>query len=150
MKRLATHILVSIIAVVALSGCSRNNGDIGLWFGLWHVDSIEVDGVPDEAYDGNYYMLFQGKVFCIRWVDEQRHEYYESFAQWQEGDDGNTMTIDFADNRFPPQVDKQLPPTYLSVVTHFNVVTLTSTTMVLTTVYPTTGATITYRLTQWR
>lgn len=150
MKRLATHILASIIAVLALSGCSHNNGDIGRWFGLWHVDSIEVDGVPDEAYDGNYYMLFQGEVFCIRWVDEQRHENLDSYAQWQEGDDGTTMTIDFADNRFPPQIGSQLPPTYLSVVTHFNVVMLTSTTMVLTTVYPDTGATITYRLTQWR
>ena len=93
---------------------------------------------------------FQGKVFCIRWVNEQRHEFFESYAQWQEGDDGNTMTINFADNRFPPQINDQLPPTYLSVVTHFNVVTLTSANMVLTTIYPDTGATITYRLTQWK
>ena len=150
MRRLATHIILPFLAILALSGCTHNNGDIGYWFGLWHLESIEVDGVPDAGSDGNYYFLFQSQVFCIRWVDELQHEYIDSYAQWQESDDGTTMTVNFIDNRFTPQVSSGHPANYLSTVTTFKVVTLNANEMVLTTTVPDTGATITYRLTLWQ
>ena len=80
MRQTATHIIMALLALVALSGCSHNNGDIGLWFGLWHLDTVEIDGEPDADYDGNFYFMFQNKVFCVRWVNELQHEYIESFA----------------------------------------------------------------------
>ncbi len=150
MKRTLTHIALVLTTLLALSSCSHNNGDIGYWFGLWHLDTIEVDGVPDDGYDGNYYFMFQGKIFCIRWINEQQHEYIESFAKWQESDDGKTMTVNFIDNRFTPQVGEYLPANYLSTVTHFNVVTLNADDMVLTTTAPESGATVTYHLTRLR
>lgn len=147
MKRLATHIIFSIIVVMTLSGCTKNDGDIGYWFGLWHLDSIEIDGEPDQNYEGKYFFLFQGKVFCIRWVDDTTHGYGESYAQWEESDDGKFITINFVDSRFTPTMD-YLPTNYLSTVTTLTVDTLTSTTMVLH--YTRDDATtITYRLTHW-
>ena len=149
MRRLATHIIFALLAIVAMTSCSHNDGDIGLWFGLWHLDSIEIDGEPDSIYDGKYYFLFQNKVFIIRWVDEQRHEYIESYAQWQECDNGKTMTINFVDNRYSPYFGGGRPNNYLSTVTTFTVDTLTSTNMVLHHTRDD-GAIITYRLTNWK
>lgn len=149
MRRLATQILFSALLFMALSGCTKNNGDIGLWFGLWHLDSIEIDGEPDATYDGHYYFLFQGKVFCIRWVDELQHEYFESYAQWQEGDDGTTMTISFLDNRYMPQINSSVPKNYLSTVTTLTVDTITSKNLVMH--YTSDNATTyTYHLTHWQ
>ncbi|MBQ2163347.1 MAG: hypothetical protein II445_02450, partial [Muribaculaceae bacterium] len=76
MKRLTTHILM-LLAIVAMSGCTKNNGDIGYWFGLWHLDSIELNGEVDNNYNGCYYFKFQNKVFCLSWVDETTHDYIE-------------------------------------------------------------------------
>lgn len=147
MKRTLTHIALVLTTLLALSSCSHNNGDIGYWFGLWHLDSIEVDGVTDDAYDGNYYFMFQGSVFCIRWINEQQHEYIESFAQWSENTADGTMTINFIDDRFSPRVSEALPDPYLSTVTTMKVVTLNSTNMVLNYLNPDTGIIYTYNLT---
>ena len=57
MKRLISHITLAVLAIFVLGSCSKNNGDIGYWFGLWHLDSIEVNGEVDNNYDGNYYDL---------------------------------------------------------------------------------------------
>lgn len=149
MRRFYTHLAMTVLVLMTMSGCNKNNGDIGLWFGLWHLDSIEVNGEPQDGYDGNFYFLFQNKVFCIRWVDEHNHDYVESFAQWHEGDAGNTLTINFVDDRYSPRVSETVPDPYLDEVTTMDVVTLTSTNMVLSHI-TTDGSTITYRLTKWK
>ena len=147
MKSLAKHIILAIIALTALSSCTHNNGDIGYWFGLWHLDSIEIDGEPDTAYDGNVYFMFQGKVFNLRWVAHATHDYYDSFAQWQASDDGSSITISFLDDHFLPRLPEPAPDVYLSTVTHLKVLTLNTNSMELSTIHPTTGATVTYHLT---
>ena len=48
MKRLTSHIALAVVALLMLGSCSKNNGDIGYWFGLWHVDAIEVNGEPSN------------------------------------------------------------------------------------------------------
>ena len=148
MKRTLTHIALVLTTLLALSSCSHNNGDIGYWFGLWHLDAIEVDGVPDDGYDGNYYFLFQGKVFCLRYVIESTHESLDAYAQWQESDDKQYVTINFIDNRFSPYFGDQIPLNYLSTVSTLKVDTLTSTTIVLTSTLDD-ATTVTYRLSHW-
>jgi hypothetical protein len=148
MKRLVTHIIYAILTLGALSGCTKNNGDIGLWFGLWHLDAIEIDGNPDPQYDGNYYFMFQSQVFCVRYIFEQDHEQREAFAKWQESDDGKTITINFADSRYNPHLGDDIPSNYLSTITTLTVDSLTATSMVLH--YTSDDATITYHLTLWR
>ena len=131
---------------MSLNSCTHNNGDIGYWFGLWHLDSIEVDGAPLADYDGNAYFMFQGKVFCIRIVDDAAHSYVESYALWQESDDHQAMTITFADDRFPPTISPLLT---FEQVTTFSVATLTHKEMVLKHVHTETGVTRVYHLTCW-
>ena len=147
MRKLAIYTLLALAAL--MSGCAKNNGDIGLWFGLWHLDTIEVDGEPDAAYNGCYYFLFQGKVFNLNQVDEAMHSYDSRVAQWSESDDGSTITIDFADDRYTPYFGNGYPSVYLSTVTTLRVLKLTTTTMVLEHEEQSTGSTITYHLTRW-
>ena len=146
MKRLASYIILAIAATISLSSCSHNDGDIGYWFGLWHLDSIEVNGTPVPDYEGNTYFMFQGKVFCIRCVDEDNHDYNESFAKWQENDDHQSATITFADEHFLPIITPLIP---LETITTFNVVTLNDKVMVLKHTHSETGITRTYYLTRW-
>lgn len=150
MKRLATNITLAIFALIALSGCTKNNGDIGHWFGLWHVDKIEIDGIDDPAYDGNFYFLFQNHVFCIRWVDENNHESAESYARWQEDDNGQTMTVSFVDSNYSPTINGDVPPTHFSDINNFNVITLNNEKMKLQLIDADTGITYTYHLTCWK
>ena len=148
MKQRLTHIILLTIALLALGGCTKNNGDIGHWFGLWHVDSIEIDGEPAADYDGNYYFMFQGKVFCVRYVFEQEHLMREAYARWEESDDRQHVTVNFADDNYQPFFGNDIPGNYLSTVNVLTVDTLTASTMVLHHSTPG-GNLVTYRLTHW-
>lgn len=144
--KLKLHIILAIVALMSLGSCSHNDGDIGYWFGLWHLDSIEINGTPVPDYDGNTYFMFQGKVFCIRCVYETLHAYNESYAQWQESDDHQSATITFVDDRFAPTITPLVP---LESITTFRVVTLNHKEMVIKHTHSETGDTRTYYLTRW-
>ncbi|MBQ2563822.1 MAG: lipocalin-like domain-containing protein [Muribaculaceae bacterium] len=147
MKRLTTHILM-LLAIVAMSSCTKNNGDIGYWFGLWHLDSIELNGEVDNNYNGCYYFKFQNKVFCLSWVDETTHDYIEQFAQWEASAGDKSLTVNFIDDHFSPNFGDTFPSNYMATVNDFNVLTLNNTTMILTRVDEETAVTVTYHLTR--
>lgn len=87
--------LYCILSVIAFSSCTHNNGDIGPWFGIWHVENIEIDGQNMTDYKGDYFVLFQTNVVSII----QRVDYNDagqSFGQWQA--EAGTLTIDFPDS----------------------------------------------------
>ena len=79
--------------LLTLGSCTRNHGDIGPWFGTWHVEQITTNGTPANV-EGNYFFQFQSKVFRVSLV-KSHDQVDESFGTWNE--DGNTMTIDFPD-----------------------------------------------------
>ena len=83
-----------------MGSCTRNHGDIGPWFGTWHVESITVSGgiyqyIEPVNVEGDYFFQFQSKVFRVSWVGDHEQT-VESFGTWDE--DGNTMAIDFPDS----------------------------------------------------
>lgn len=86
--------MVLLATLLVLGSCTRNHGDIGPWFGTWHVESINVDGAP-VTVEGDYFFQFQSKVFRVSQVGDHE-QLVESFGTWDEGDDG-TMTITFPD-----------------------------------------------------
>ena len=83
-----------MMVMMALGSCTRNHGDIGPWFGTWHVENITAGGSP-VTVEGDYFFQFQSKVFRVSQVSEHE-QLVESFGVWDEGDDG-TMTITFPD-----------------------------------------------------
>ena len=94
MKHL-TQLFGMVLLVTLAAGCTHNNGDIGSWFGTWNVERIEIDGVAQADYQGQYFFQFQSTVFCVRKVDEQRTDYLEDYGRWSE--DGDVLTIAFPD-----------------------------------------------------
>ena len=95
-----TLYIINILAICLLGSCTRNHGDIGPWFGTWHVESITADGsiyqyiVPVDI-DGDYFFQFQSKVFRVSWVGDHEQA-VESFGTWDEN--YGKMTISFPDS----------------------------------------------------
>ena len=81
------------MVVLALGSCTRNHGDIGPWFGTWHVETITAGGAPITV-EGNYFFQFQSKVFRVSLVTDH-DKLVESFGTWEEND--GKMTISFPD-----------------------------------------------------
>ena len=81
--------------MLVLASCTRNHGDIGIWFGTWHVEQITAGGTPVNV-ECDYFFQFQSKVFRVSRV--YGHEQLEeSFGTWDESEDGNKMTVSFPD-----------------------------------------------------
>ena len=93
MKR-TVHILLVAAMMLALGACTRNHGDIGMWFGTWHVESTTVNG-STVSHEGDYFFQFQSHAFRVSLVGD-REQLVESFGTWEEGEDG-TLTITFPD-----------------------------------------------------
>ena len=85
---------ISLIALLLMASCTRNHGDIGPWFGTWHVEQITAAGTPVNV-EGDYFFQFQSKVFRVSQVYGHEQQ-VESFGTWEEND-GNMMTISFPD-----------------------------------------------------
>ena len=93
MKKTLLYI-ISIIALLMMASCTHNHGDIGPWFGTWHVEQITAAGTPLNV-EGDYFFQFQSKVFRVSQVYGHEQQ-VESFGTWEEND-GNMMTISFPD-----------------------------------------------------
>ncbi len=93
MKKTTLYI-VSLIAVLLMASCTRNHGDIGIWFGTWHVEQITGAGNP-VTVEGDYFFQFQNKVFRVSQV-YGHEQLVESFGTWEE-QDGGKMTVSFPD-----------------------------------------------------
>lgn len=78
------------------TSCTRNNGDIDLWFGTWHVESIEKDGVVIDGYNGTNFFQFQTTIFQLRYTDELHNE-MQTTGCWIGEDTG--ITIWFPDEK---------------------------------------------------
>ena len=96
MKKTTLYYVAASFAVVllALGACTRNHGDIGPWFGTWHVQQITADGIRVNV-EGDYFFQFQNKVFRVSQV-YGHEQLVESFGTWEE-QDGGKMTVSFPD-----------------------------------------------------
>lgn len=94
MKTTAIYI-ISLFILLTLGSCTRNHGDIGIWFGTWHVENITIGEVPVNV-EGDYFFQFQNKVFRVSQV--YGHEQtVESYGTWEESEDRSTLTVTFPD-----------------------------------------------------
>ena len=92
-------LIYMFILSLTLGSCTRNHGDIGPWFGTWHVESITRGGdnyqyIGPIDFEGDYFFQFQSKVFRVSLVTD-RDKVVESFGTWEEND--GKMTINFPD-----------------------------------------------------
>ena len=107
MKESSGHIIFSSVAAMILlvmaavsASCTKNNGDIGVWFGQWRVEKIEIDGVENSDYAGNLFFSFQNAVFEEKIVTPE-HEAIAAYGRWTENADG-TLNIYMEEPDYPP------------------------------------------------
>ena len=81
--------------MLKLGACTRNHGDIGIWFGTWHVENITIGSAPVNV-EGDYFFQFQSKVFRVSQVTAHE-QVVESYGTWEESEDGTTLTVTFPD-----------------------------------------------------
>ena len=95
MKKTTLYIYIAAAFIlISMISCTRNHGDIGPWFGTWHVESITADGTP-VSFTGDYFFQFQSRVFRVSQV-KAHEQLVESFGTWQ-NDEVAQMTITFPD-----------------------------------------------------
>ncbi len=58
---------VFLLTLGLFTGCKTNNGDIGIWYGLWSLERMAVDGVEDKSLDSDGWtnFAFQNNVVLI-------------------------------------------------------------------------------------
>lgn len=107
MKEHSEHIIFSSVAAIVLlvmaavsASCTKNNGDIGVWFGQWRVEKIEIDGVDNADYAGNLFFSFQNAVFEEKIITPE-HEAIAAYGRWTETAE-NTLNIYMDEPDYPP------------------------------------------------
>ena len=107
MRNIISALLLLSIALSMATSCTHNNGDIGDWFGHWKLNTITVDGMVDDSYEGNIFFSFQGGVFAQILVKPNhgagmldRH-----YANWE--DHGSYIIINY-----PYHTDENGNPVY--------------------------------------
>lgn len=106
MKSFILRLFAFLLLSVAMAGCTKNNGDIGYYFGEWALESLSVDGVKvtlygEDAADPSpefgspilYTLAFQGEVARIT-VIYQHHDIAGIFGSWQ--DLGDKIVLNFS------------------------------------------------------
>lgn len=103
MKHTTISITLILAAIISMVSCTSNNGNIGPWFGTWHIEAIERDGQAMESYDGTLFFQFQSSVVQIRYSNIL-HDEAQTTGRWEEAD--GKITLSFPDEH---QVWKLLP-----------------------------------------
>lgn len=91
-----TAALFGYLMICLSSGCTRNNGDIGEWFGKWQIIEMSINGEPEKEYEQSFFLEFQNNIIRLVWVAPtgyDRDTYY-CFGTWHQPSD-NTLTFDF-------------------------------------------------------
>lgn len=151
--RLHTLTLALITAAIAMihTGCTHNNGDIGPWFGTWHLDSVTIDGKTDGEYQGNIFWCFQSDVIRMVVVDDATHTRSDHWGTWSEDDNQLFLKYTYSDDTYKPGQGVYSPAHGIGLASGVTALTITSgpgSGLKLTHTL-TTGETYTYVLSKW-
>ena len=95
--KIILFLTVILTGLLALGGCTRNDGDIGDLFGTWQVESITtVEGVPGVALSDGQQLTFafQGNTMNIRSTDLDKPSYVDlAWARFERN--GNDISAHF-------------------------------------------------------
>ncbi len=132
MIRLRITLLIALLAAL-LSACTRHNGDIGDYFGTWHVETVTADGVELPLYSDDgvlvYEWRFQAGFIQIQTIYPHL-EYDRCFGTWREA--GGHLLLDFSHSD-SGGVGEYTPPAALHLsegVTDMDIISLSSSRLV--------------------
>lgn len=98
MREKLTGIFIAILLMAITAGCTRNDGDIGDYFGRWRLEKLTADGeelplYTDESGIELYTWSFQGRIIQIAEILPV-HEYITHTGSWRE--DGEILELNFS------------------------------------------------------
>lgn len=119
MKRIPLiNILLLTVTTLMSLACTRNNGDIGDWFGSWRIESIDIDGEPDPGYPSPCVIWkFQSAATEMLVPDFDNHTTigYTASGTWHEKD--GYLYIDFTYGlNTPPEITHLQPQATLKII----------------------------------
>lgn len=102
-KSLAVYAML-ILSVNLFCCCTRNNGDIGPWFGSWQLTEIEIDGAKVSSYGENIFWAFQNDVFSMKYVypNDPGHSVDDRWGTWEESGDAIKLNFTHSDDSYAP------------------------------------------------
>lgn len=93
-------LFICLIILLVSSGCTRPEGDIGDWFGSWHLEEMLIDGELDEQYaqyqehDIRQVMIsFHGDIFNIAYINGG----FEQYGSWSYAGEILTLIVEHYD-----------------------------------------------------
>ncbi len=107
--RTLRHLFLPIIIGLICGGCTCNNGDIGPWFGNWHLEEITADGITTTDYDGNMFWQFQNDVICMP-VPGPYHSGVFHWGTWTEQDGLLILDYDHHRDNAPEETNNVFTP----------------------------------------
>lgn len=96
MKIKSTAYILLLTVVLALTGCVRNDGDIGNLFGNWVIEEIYIGNAEDKDYTNPVQVNFQGNLFSMGETSETEVHNPPVIGTWSET--GNEITLDISGN----------------------------------------------------
>lgn len=103
-------ILYMMLLLVALCGCTQNDGMIGSWFGVWALDKIEIDGKEDTGYEvGSTFFSFHTSVVRVCKV-EDGVVMEDRYGTWKSADGYLTLDFSHHDDAHPEPGDVYYAP----------------------------------------
>lgn len=132
-----TLYILALLSMLTLGACTHNDGDIGNWFGTWHILDISRDG-EKVITNGEYFFQFQSSVFRVSIVNGHEQT-IESFGTWDDSTEGKII-ISFPD---PTVYYIEMPG--LEAYNNFTIHSISTREIILTKV-DNTGANYTYHL----
>ena len=98
MKIMKLRYIISLIFFAAITACTQNDGDIGVWFGTWRLEKITIDGTTDSDYDENVVLKFQNNV--MESVAQYEHHVTNNcYAKWTR--EGDLLILELPENQDP-------------------------------------------------
>lgn len=91
---------LAVMVMMWCVSCTRNNGDIGNWFGTWQLMQISADGTPDTDYEKNIFWKFQNNIICMVRVvtDYGDNTRYQRWGTWEESDGVLLLNFTYSDD----------------------------------------------------
>lgn len=151
MKQIKHILIFTIISISAIS-CTRNNGNIGDYFGTWKLEQIFINNEKDTEYNENIFWGFQSSVFMMKEVNDTLHTKSEHWGTWDEQNGKLILNFTHSDNNNPQGSFKYSPAkaTYLPVnsISVLDIITLSGNEMKLQ-YTDSIGNIYKYNLTKW-
>lgn len=85
--------------LVAMTGCTHNNGDIGSFFGKWKLTSVSAENVGEPNIDGTVFWDFQNTTIDMQLLQDNQEE-IRVYGNWRSS--GQTLFLEFPDADMPP------------------------------------------------